>query len=195
MNNITTDLYLVRRTKLGDRHAFDVLVIRHQRKLARVISRYLKLHHQIDDVVQETFINAYNGIMAFREDSQFSTWLHRIGVNAAISYLAAERRHIPLYQPPLNTNTNEPIIQEIIDDESPERLLITRQIIETVSNALKRLPEELCAAITLREINGLGYEEIASIMGCPIGTVRSRIFRARENISIQLHSKLDLSVN
>lgn len=100
MNSIPTDLNLVRQAKLGDHHAFDVLVIKHQRKLARVISRYLKLHHQIDDVVQETFINAYNGIMAFREDSLFSTWLHRIGVNAAVNYLTAERRRIPLYQPP-----------------------------------------------------------------------------------------------
>jgi len=190
MNNIiATDLNLVKRSKLGERHAFDILVLRHQHKLARVISRYLKLPQQIDDVVQETFIKAYIGIKAFREDSRFSTWLHRIGVNAAISYLVAERKRIPLYQPPLNTDTSEPIEPEIIDDENPERLLITQQVIETVSNALKRLPEELRTAIILKEIDGLSYEKISGVMECPIGTVRSRIFRARENIAIQLHSK------
>lgn len=191
MNSAVTDLDLVRQTKLGDRHAFDMLVLKHQRKLAHVISRYLKLPQQIEDVSQEAFINAYRGIMSFREDSQFSTWLHRIGVNAAMSFLVAERRRIPLYQPSFNANNNEPIVLEIVDDESPERLIATKQIGETVSSALRKLPEELRTAITLREIDGLSYEEIASIMGCPIGTVRSRIFRARENIVAVLQPQLD----
>ena len=100
MDTTTADLTLVRRTKSGDRHAFDMLVLKHQRKLANVISRYLKLPQQIEDIVQEAFIKAYLGIMSFREDSRFSTWLHRIGVNTAIDFLAAERRHIPLHQSP-----------------------------------------------------------------------------------------------
>jgi RNA polymerase sigma-70 factor (ECF subfamily) len=191
MNDIDTDLDLVRRTKLGDRHAFDMLVVRHQRKLANVISRYIKSPQQIEDVTQEAFIKAYRGIMSFRGESKFSTWLHRIGVNAALSFLAAERTRIPLYESSLNKNTNEPIVPQIVNNESPERLLATRQIGETVSSMLKKLPEELRTAITLREIDGLSYEEIANIMDCPVGTVRSRIFRARERISEALRPKLE----
>lgn len=192
MDHIDTDLDLVRRTKLGDRHAFDMLVVRHQRMLAQVISRYIKSPQQIEDVTQEAFIKAYRGIMSFRGESKFSTWLHRIGVNAALGFLAAERSRIPLYESSLNANTNEPIASQIVDDESPERLLATRQIGKIVSSTLKKLPEELRAAITFREIDGLSYEEIARIMDCPIGTVRSRIFRARENISAALRPKLEL---
>ena len=195
MSNITTtDLSLVRRTKSGDRNAFDTLVIKYQHMLAQVISRYIKSPQQIEDVTQEAFIKAYRGIMSFRGESKFSTWLYRIGVNAALSFLAAERSRIPLYEPSINPNTNEPIIPQIVDNESPERLLATQQIGETVSSVLEKLPEELRTTIILREIDGLSYEEIAKIMDSPIGTVRSRIFRARENIAIQLHSKLDLSV-
>jgi len=130
--------------------------------------------------------------MSFRGDSKFSTWLYRIGVNAALSFLAAERIRIPLYEPSINPNTNEPIIPQIVDNESPERLLATQQIGETVSSVLEKLPEELRTAITLREIDGLSYEEIANVMDCPIGTVRSRIFRARESISKVLRPKLEL---
>jgi RNA polymerase sigma factor (sigma-70 family) len=130
--------------------------------------------------------------MSFRGESKFSTWLHRIGINAALGFLAAERSRIPLYESSLNANTNEPIASQISDDESPERLLATRQIGKIVSSTLKKLPEELRAAITFREIDGLSYEEIARIMDCPIGTVRSRIFRARENISAALRPKLEL---
>jgi len=191
MDTTTADLTLVRRTKSGDRHAFDMLMLKHQRKLACVISRYLKLPQQIEDIVQEAFIKAYLGIMSFREDSRFSTWLHRIGVNTAIDFLAAERRRIPLDQPPLRADSNEPIAMEIVDDNNPEKLLATQQINGTVTKALKKLPKELRLAITLREFDGLSYEEIAAIMGCPIGTVRSRIFRARENISAILRPQSD----
>jgi RNA polymerase sigma-70 factor (ECF subfamily) len=191
MDTTTADLTLVRRTKSGDRHAFDMLMLKHQRKLARVISRYLKLPQQIEDIVQEAFIKAYLGIVSFREDSRFSTWLHRIGVNTAIDFLAAERRRIPLDQPPLRADSNEPIALEIVDNNNPEQLLATQQINGTVTKALKKLPKELRLAITLREFDGLSYEEIAAIMGCPIGTVRSRIFRARENISAILRPQSD----
>ncbi len=185
MNITTTDLDLVRQSKLGNRNAFDILVVKHQHKLASVISRYLKLPQQIEDVVQETFIKAYLGIMKFREDSKFSTWLHRIGVNAAIDFLNTERRRIPLYQPPFNSVTNKLIVSEVVDNENPERFLATKQ---TISSVLNRLPKELRTAITLREIDGLSYEKIAKIMGCPVGTVRSRLSRARTNIAVQLHS-------
>jgi len=191
MDTTTADLTLVRRTKLGDHHAFDILMLRHQQKLARVVSRYHKLPQQIEDIVQEAFIKAYLGIMSFREDSRFSTWLHRIGVNTAIDFLAAERRRIPLDQPPIRVDTNEPIALEIVDENNPEQLLATQQINATVTSALKKLPKELRLAITLREFDGLSYEEIAEIMGCPIGTVRSRIFRARENISAILRPQSD----
>ena len=166
-------------------------MLRHQQKLARVVSRYHKLPQQIEDIVQEAFIKAYLGIMSFREDSRFSTWLHRIGVNTAIDFLAAERRRIPLDQPPIRVDTNEPIALEIVDENNPEQLLATQQINATVTKALKKLPKELRLAITLREFDMLSYEEIADIMGCPIGTVRSRIFRARENISAILRSQSD----
>ena len=165
MNITTTDLDLVRQSKLGNRNAFDILVVKHQHKLASVISRYLKLPQQIEDVVQETFIKAYLGIMKFREDSKFSTWLHRIGVNAAIDFLNTERRRIPLYQPPFNSVTNKLIVSEVVDNENPERFLATKQ---TISSVLNRLPKELRTAITLREIDGLSYEKIAKIMGCPV---------------------------
>ena len=191
MDTTTADLTLVRRTKSGDRHAFDMLMLKHQRKLARVISRYLKLPQQTEDIVQEAFIKAYLGIMSFREESRFSTWLHRIGVNTAIDFLAAERRRIPLDQPPLKADSNEPIALEIVDDNNPEKLLAAQQINGTVTKALKKLPKELRLAITLREFDALSYEEIAIVMGCPIGTVRSRIFRARENISAILRPQSD----
>jgi len=191
MDTTTADLTLVRRTKSGDRHAFDMLMLKHQRKLARVISRYLKLPQQTEDIVQEAFIKAYLGIMSFREESRFSTWLHRIGVNTAIDFLAAERRRIPLDQPPLKADSNEPIALEIVDDNNPEKLLAAQQINGTVTKALKKLPKELRLAITLREFDALSYEEIAIVMGCPIGTVRSRIFRARESISAILRPQSD----
>jgi RNA polymerase sigma-70 factor (ECF subfamily) len=191
MDTTTADLILIRRTKSGDRHAFDMLMLKHHRKLACVISRYLKLPQQIEDIVQEAFIKAYLGIMSFREESRFSTWLHRIGVNAAIDFLAAERRRIPLDRPPLKVDSNEPIALEIVDDNNPENLLATQQINGTVTKALKKLPKELRLAITLREFDELSYEEIAIIMDCPIGTVRSRIFRARESISAILRPQSD----
>ncbi len=188
MNIATTDLDLVRQTKLGNNHAFNILVIKHKRKLANVISRYLKLPQHIEDVVQEAFIKAFSGIMSFREDSKFSTWLHRIGINAAIDFLAAEHRRIPHYQPALNAETNEPIVSEIVDEGNPEQLLANNQITKIISSTLEKLPENLRNAITLRGIDGLNYEEIANIMNCPIGTVRSRIYRARKEMEAILRN-------
>lgn len=191
MNTTDTDTNLVKRVQQGNRHAFDMLVVRHQRRIAHVISRYIQSPQEIEDLVQETFIKAYRGIKTFRGDSQFSTWLHRIGVNTAMNYLSTKRSRIPLYEPPLGEDTNEVVTPETVDDEDPERLLASRQIAETISSALKRLPEELRTAITLREVEGMSYEEIAGIMKCPIGTVRSRIFRARESVAATLRPLLD----
>mgnify|MGYP001399148446 CR=1 FL=1 len=191
MNITCTDIDLVRQVKLGNRSAFDSLVVKHKQKLARVIARYIKLPQQIEDVVQETFIKAYLGIMAFREDSQFSTWIYRIGVNAAIDFLSSEKRRIPLFQPSINSSNNEFIISEIIDSDNPEYLLISQQ---TILSVLNRLPEELRSVILLREIDGLSYEKISRIMDCPIGTVRSRLSRARTNIKIELNL-MDLSLS
>ena len=190
-NTITTDLDLVRLTKSGNCKAFDMLVIKYQGRVKSVVSRYLKLPQQIEDVVQETFIKAYSAIKSFREDSKFTTWLHRIGINTALSYLAAEHRRIPHYQPTSNADTHEPIVSEIVDEGSPEQALENDQITRAVSSALEKLPRDLREAITLREINELNYEEIANIMDCPIGTVRSRIFRARESIAARLRPQLD----
>lgn len=186
MYSTIADSDLVRQTKKGNRKAFDMLMIRHQNKLACVISRYLKLPQQIEDATQEAFINAYCGIMSFRGDSKFSTWLYRIGVNTAIQYLATERSRIPLYEPSYETDTGNSVVPESIDEENPERMYVNRQIGDTIFRELKKLPEELCTAITLREIEGLSYEKIAGIMNCPVGTIRSRIFRARKIISVRL---------
>ncbi|MCX7183196.1 MAG: sigma-70 family RNA polymerase sigma factor [Nitrosospira sp.] len=187
----TTDLDLVKRTQLGDRHAFDLLVIKYQRRIAYVISRYIKSPQQVEEVTQEAFVNAYRGILTFQGKSQFSTWLHRIGVNAAKNHLSAERVRLSLYEPSYNVETNELIEPVIIDTEDPERLLIAKQLAESISNALKTLPKDLCQAITLREINGMSYSEIAVVMKCPLGTVRSRISRAREIMTDSLRPLLE----
>ena len=137
MNIVTTDIDLVRQTKLGNRHALNILVIKHKRKLAYAISHYLKLPQHIEDVDQEAFIKAYSGIMAFRGDSRLSTWLHRIRINTAIDFLAAEHRHIPHYQPALNAETNEPIVSKVVDEGNPGQLLANNRIAKTFSSTLK----------------------------------------------------------
>ena len=190
-NSAYNDIDLVRQTKLGDSRAFNILVIKYQDKLKNVVSRYFKLPQQIEDVVQETFINAYLGIISFREDSKFSTWLHRVGINTALGFLAAERRRIPHYQPVLHSDTNEPVVLEIVDKANPEQVLANNQITMAISSKLEKLPRELREAIILREVDGLSYNEIANIMDCPRGTVRSRLFRARENIAVRLRPQLD----
>ncbi|MBP0132960.1 MAG: RNA polymerase sigma factor RpoE [Nitrosospira sp.] len=191
VNKIDTDFDLVKRTQRGDRHTFDMLVVRHQRKIAHVISRYIKSSQDVEDVAQETFIKAYRGIASFRGESQFSTWLHRIAVNTAMHFLSARRSRIPNYEPMFTEDAEEMTIPETVDDEDPERILANQQIAESIAETLKKLPEELRTAITLREVEGLSYEEIAQVMNCPIGTVRSRIFRAREQAAGLLRKLLD----
>lgn len=192
MSEREADQALVERAQGGDQKAFDQLVSKYQRKLERLLSRYVRDAAEVEDVAQEAFIKAYRALPGFRGDSAFYTWLYRIGINTAKNYLVAQGRRAP-------TSTGFDAEEaEGFDDaallrdiNTPESLLMTKQIGETVNAAMAALPEELRRAIMLREIDGLSYEEIAATMDCPIGTVRSRIFRAREAVAGRLRPLLD----
>ncbi|MDP1704604.1 MAG: RNA polymerase sigma factor RpoE, partial [Sulfurimicrobium sp.] len=167
-------------------------VIKYQRKLARLLSRFIRDAAEVEDVSQEAFIKAYRALPSFRGDSEFYTWLYRIGINTAKNYLVAQGRRAPTiteYSPEDAENFEDG--GELRDINTPEHELMTKQIGQTVNSAMAALPEELRTAITLREIEGLSYEEIAGVMNCPIGTVRSRIFRAREAVAEKLRPLLD----
>ena len=188
------DQQLVEKAQCGDQKAFGLLVAKYQRKLARLLSRMIRDPAEVEDVTQEAFIKAYRALANFRGDSAFYTWLYRIGINTAKNYLVAQGRRAP------TTTEFEIEDAEGFDDASllreidtPERLLHTQQIARTVNAAIEALPEDLRTAVTLREIDGLSYDEIAEVMNCPIGTVRSRIFRAREAISAKLRPLLDVA--
>jgi RNA polymerase sigma-70 factor (ECF subfamily) len=194
MGDREIDQQLVERAQRGDKRAFDLLVVKYQRKLARLLSQFIHDAAEVEDVTQETFIKAYRSLSSFRGDSAFYTWLYRIGINAAKNFLVAQKRRA-------STTTNEFDIEvaenfeegsQLRELNTPENELMSKQIAQTVHQALQALPEELRSAITLREIEGLSYEEIASIMGCPTGTVRSRIFRAREAIADKLQSVMEI---
>jgi RNA polymerase sigma-70 factor (ECF subfamily) len=190
------DQLLVERVQSGDKRAFDVLVSKYQRRLMRLVSRLVHDPAEAEDVVQETFIKAYRALRHFRGDSAFYTWLYRIGINTAKNYLVTLGRRTP-------TSTDTDAEQaETFDDgdnlrdiNTPESMLASKQIAETVNAAMDLLPLELRTAIVLREIEGLSYEEISEIMACPIGTVRSRIFRAREVIAEKLKPLLDMPID
>nr|WP_081987093.1 RNA polymerase sigma factor RpoE [Methylotenera sp. G11] len=194
--NREIDHELVLRAQRGDKRAFGLLVDKYQRKLARLLSRMIRDQSEIEDVVQESFIKAYRALPNFRGDSAFYTWLYRIGINTAKNYLVSVGR-----RPTVSTDIeiedaeNFDSGDELRTTETPESSMMTKQIAQTVNDTVEGLPEELRTAITLREIEGLSYEEIANIMGCPIGTVRSRIFRARETIALKLRPLLDTPEN
>jgi len=194
--NREIDHELVVRAQRGDKRAFGLLVDKYQRKLARLLSRMIRDQAEIEDVVQESFIKAYRALPNFRGDSAFYTWLYRIGINTAKNYLVSMGR-----RPTVSTDIeiedaeNFDSGDELRTTETPESSMMTKQIAQTVNDTVESLPEELKTAITLREIEGLSYEEIATIMGCPIGTVRSRIFRARETIALKLRPLLDTPEN
>ncbi|WP_227814631.1 RNA polymerase sigma factor RpoE [Nitrogeniibacter aestuarii] len=192
MSDRELDQQLVERVQRGDKQAFALLVSKYQRKLLRLLSRLIRDPAEVEDVAQETFIKAYRALPSFRGDSAFYTWLYRIGVNTAKNYLVAQGRRAPTTTG-FNSEEAETFDdgEQLRDINTPERLMMTRQIGDTVETAMQALPEELKTAIVLREIEGLSYEEIASIMDCPIGTVRSRIFRAREAIAERLRPLLD----
>jgi len=191
MSDREVDQQLVERAQRGDKRAFDLLVSKYQRKLARLLSRFIRDSTEVEDVTQEAFIKAYRALPAFRGDSAFYTWLYRIGINTAKNYLVAMGRRAPT-----TTNIDSEEAEgfedgdQLRDLNTPEDELASKQVAETVNQTLGELPEELRTAITLREIEGLSYEDIANIMNCPIGTVRSRIFRAREAIAEKLRPLL-----
>ena len=192
MSDREVDQQLVERAQRGDKHAFELLVSKYQRKLARLLSRFIRDSAEVEDVTQEAFIKAYRALPAFRGDSAFYTWLYRIGINTAKNYLVAMGRRAPTTTD-IDSEEAEDYEggEQLRDLNTPENELMSRQVAETVNQSLAGLPEELRTAITLREIEGLSYEDIANIMNCPIGTVRSRIFRAREAIAAKLKPMLD----
>ena len=194
MSEREIDQILVERAQAGDRHAFDQLVSKYQRKLGRLLSRFIRDPGEIEDVTQEAFIKAYRALPSFRGDSAFYTWLYRIGINTAKNYLVAQGRRAPT-STQFDSEEAETFesADQLRDINTPESLLMSKQIGETVNSAIDALPEELRRAIVLREIDGLSYEEIADMMDCPIGTVRSRIFRAREAVALKLRPLLDIA--
>ncbi len=178
----SSDEELIKRVKAGERQAFDILVGKYQSKIITLVSRYVKDPHQALDVSQEAFVKAYKGLATFRGDSAFYTWLYRIAINTAKNHLVAEGRRQPDSAIDVQDAEQYADYHELKDTATPESMLLSEEIKLTVSSAIKHLPEDLKIAITLRELEGLTYEAIAEAMDCPIGTVRSRIFRAREAI-------------
>ena len=190
--NREIDQALVERAQRGDQKAFGMLVEKYQRKLARLLSRMVRDQAEVEDVVQESFIKAYRALPNFRGDSAFYTWLYRIGINTAKNYLVSlGRRPQVSYDVEIEDAENFEDAEELRTAETPETELMTKEIAKTVNETMMALPDELRTAITLRELEGLSYEEIATLMNCPIGTVRSRIFRARETIAAKLRPLLD----
>ena len=185
------DLELVRRVQRGDSAAFDLLVRKYQHRIVGLIGRYVSDWSECQDVAQDTFIRAYRAIGNFRGDAQFYTWLHRIAVNTAKNHLVAHNRRPPTDDIDAADAEQYDLGSRLRDGDTPEHELLRQEMEQTVMRAVEALPEELRTAITLREMDGLSYEDIAQKMGCPIGTVRSRIFRAREAIDAGLRPLLD----
>ena len=192
MSERESDQLLVEQAQAGDKAAFGLLVSKYQRKLGRLLSRFVRDHAEVEDVTQEAFIKAYRALPSFRGDSAFYTWLYRIGINTAKNYLVAKNRRAPT-STEFDSEEAESFesADQLRDINTPDRLLQSKQIGETVNSAMDALPEELRNATMLREIEGMSYEDIAVEMGCPIGTVRSRIFRAREAVAEKLRPLLD----
>lgn len=192
MGEREVDQQLVVRAQHGDQQAFGLLVSKYQRKLARLLSRLVRDPAEVEDVAQETFIKAYRALGSFRGDSAFYTWLYRIGINTAKNYLVSQGRRVPTRTGFDSEEAESFEAGELLRDiNTPERMLLSKQIGETVNLAMESLPEDLRTAIMLREIEGMSYEDIAKMMDCPIGTVRSRIFRAREAVAEKLRPLLD----
>lgn len=177
-----TDLELVQRVQSGDKRSFDILVLKYQHKVVNLVLRYVHDHDTAEDVAQEAFIKAYKGLKSFRGESAFYTWLYRIAINSAKNYLVSQSRRLPdsdIDAEEAEQTGGESALREYA---TPERELLTAEMQHAINGAIEALPEDLRTAIILRELEGMSYEEIAEAMECPIGTVRSRIFRARESI-------------
>ncbi len=196
MSDADADAHLVERVKLGDVRAFEMLVVKYQRRIERLIGRMVRDVDLVQDIAQESFIRAYRALPNFRGDSAFYTWLYRIAVNTAKKALLDMKRDPMVTESALRSQDDEGeetsrAESELSDGETPEALMASKEIAAAVNSAVEALSEDLRQAITLREIEGLSYEEIADVMNCPIGTVRSRIFRAREAIAVKLRPLLD----
>lgn len=185
------DKELVERVKTGDKKAFDLLVLKYQQKVANIVSRYIRDKSEVFDVSQEAFIKAYRALPNFRGDSAFYTWLYRIATNTAKNHLAAKSRRPPAEDVEAETAEQLDSGTRLKEYATPEHLLLEDEIARTIRQAVNELPEDLRTAITLRELEGLSYDEIAEAMDCPIGTVRSRIFRARDAIDNKIRPLLD----
>ncbi len=198
MNQKQIDQQLVERIiNQQDTAAFNILVNKYQKKLQRLILRFVRDEAEAEDVVQETLIKAYNSLSKFRNESAFYTWLYRIGVNTAKNFLISRKRKIPTFSEK-SGNEDDDFLEHsdnMYDINTPDRILFSKQIGNTFNNIIANLPEELSQAILLREIEGLSYDEIAKIMKCPVGTVRSRIFRAREIVANKLQPILEATSN
>lgn len=194
---VDVDAQLVRQVQLGDQRAFEMLVVKYRRRIERLIARMVRDVDLVEDLAQETFIKAYRALPNFRGDSSFYTWLYRIAVNTAKKALMQMHRDPTVSESALLKGSDDDddarptVDQNLADGETPESALASRQIADTVNRAIESLSEDLRQAIVLREIEGMSYEDIAQLMGCPIGTVRSRIFRARDTISQKLRPLLD----
>lgn len=185
-----SDQQLVKRVQQGDKRAFDLLVIKYQHKILAIVGRYVKDNGEVHDVVQETFIKAYRALANFRGDSAFYTWIYRIAINTAKNHLVARGRRPPSRDVDMDEAEFYSGSDSLRDVDTPESELMKDQLEAVVHAAIRALPEDLRTAVTLREMDGLSYEEIAEVMNCPVGTVRSRIFRARESIDKQIEPML-----
>ena len=191
---VDSDALLVERTVAGDQKAFELLVIKYQRRIQRLIGRMVRDVDLVEDIAQETFIRAYRALAQFRGEAQFYTWLYRIAVNTAKKALMDLKRNPTVSENAYKTSDDDetsPLENELTSSETPDAVLASKEIAQIINTAMDALPEELRQAITLREIEGLSYEEISEAMDCPIGTVRSRIFRAREAISQKVKPLLE----
>lgn len=186
-----TDQQLVQRVQRGDKRAFDLLVLKYQHKILSLVSRYIRDSDEMQDVAQEAFIKAYRALPKFRGDSAFYTWLYRIAINTAKNHLVARGRRPPSSDVDVDESEQydgQSVLREI---ENPENMLFGEELRRVVESAIRALPEDLRTALTLREFDGLSYEDIAAVMDCPVGTVRSRIFRAREALDRQVKMQVN----
>lgn len=186
-----TDQQLVARVQKGDKKAFDLLVLKYQHKILSLISRYIRNVDEVQDVAQEAFIKAYRALPNFRGDSAFYTWMYRIAINTAKNHLVARQRRPPAVDIDIDDAEHFTGDFQLKDIENPENILFGGELKQVVERAISALPEDLRTAVTLREFDGLSYEDIATVMDCPVGTVRSRIFRAREAIDRQVKAQMN----